>query len=38
VRLGYHPQIDAGGIFTACAIESVGDETVFAFEREYPVR
>ena len=37
-RPGYHPQLDAGGIFTSCAIESLGDETVFAFEQEDTVR
>jgi hypothetical protein len=28
---GYHPQIDAGGVFTSCVIESLGEETTFAF-------
>jgi hypothetical protein len=29
---GYRPQIDAGGEFTSCAIESLVGETVFAFD------
>ena len=29
---GYHPQIDVGGEFTSCAIESLDNETVFAFD------
>lgn len=37
-RPGYHPQVDAGGVFTSCAIERLGDETVFEFEQEYTVR
>lgn len=35
---GYHPQIDAGGEYTSCVIESLGDATVFAFDQEYVVR
>lgn len=37
-RPGYHPEVDAGGVYTSCAIERLGDETVFEFEREYTVR
>lgn len=37
-RPGYHPHVDVGGNFTSCAIESLGDETVFEFEQEYTVR
>jgi hypothetical protein len=29
---GYHPQIDAGGEFTSYVIESLDDETIFAFD------
>lgn len=29
---GYHPQIDAGGVYTSCVIESLGDQTTFAFD------
>jgi hypothetical protein len=35
---GYHPQIDAGGEYTSCAIESLNEETVFEFGKEYMVR
>lgn len=35
---GYHPQIDAGGEYTSCAIESLDEETVFEFDRDYTVR
>jgi hypothetical protein len=34
---GYHPQGDAGGGYTSCAIESLGTDTVFAFDREHLV-
>jgi hypothetical protein len=34
---GYHPQIDAGGVYTSCVIESLGDETTFAFDTVYRV-
>jgi hypothetical protein len=34
---GYHPQIDAGGEFTSCAIESLNEETVFEFDTPYRV-
>ena len=37
-RPGCHPQVDAGGVYTSCAIERLGDEIVFEFEREYTVR
>ena len=37
-RSGYHPQIDAGGVFTSCVIESLGDETIFAFDIAHRVR
>jgi hypothetical protein len=37
-RPGYHLQVDAGGVFTSSAIESLGDEPVFEFEQEYTVR
>lgn len=37
-RPGYHPRVDAGGVFTSCAIESLDEETVFEFEQEYTVR
>lgn len=30
-RPGYHPQVEARGDYTSCAIESLGDETVFEF-------
>lgn len=35
---GYHPQIDTGGEYTSCAIESLNDETTFEFDRAYTVR
>jgi hypothetical protein len=35
---GYHPQVDVGGQYTSCAIESLSDEAVFAFGREHVVR
>lgn len=34
---GYHPQIDAGGEFTSCTIESLNEETLFAFYTPYRV-
>ena len=34
---GYHPQIDVGGEFTSCAIESLDNETVFAFDTPHRV-
>ena len=37
-RSGYHPQVDAGGVYTSCAIESLDDETEFEFDTEYTVR
>jgi hypothetical protein len=37
-RPGYHPQVDAGGVYTSCVIERLDDETMFDFEREYTVR
>ena len=33
-RPGYHLQVDASGVYNSCAIENLGDETVFAFEFE----
>ncbi|MGO8948513.1 MAG: hypothetical protein ACLQUY_12805 [Ktedonobacterales bacterium] len=29
---GYHPQIDTGGEYTSCIIESLDGETSFAFD------
>ena len=37
-RPGYHPQVDAGGVFTSCAIERSGDETAFEVAQGYAVR
>ena len=34
---GYHPQIDTGSEFTSCAIESMNEETVFAFDTPHRV-
>jgi hypothetical protein len=34
---GYHPQIDADGVFTSCVIESLSGETTFAFDTAYRV-
>jgi hypothetical protein len=35
---GYHPQVDAGDEYTSCAIERLGEETVFEFDKTYVVR
>ena len=34
---GYHPQIDAGGVLTSCVIESLAEETIFAFNAVHRV-
>lgn len=34
---GYHPQIKAGDGYTSCVIESLGDESVFDFDKEHIV-
>ena len=34
---GYHPQVDVGNEYTSCAIESLGQETVFEFNATYVV-
>lgn len=36
-QTGYHPQIDIRGIHTSCVIESLGEEEVFAFDKEHLV-
>jgi len=33
-RPGYDLQVDARGVYNSCAIENLGDETVFEFEFE----
>lgn len=35
---GYHPQVDAGGVYTSCTIESLDEEAMFEFDQEYTVR
>ncbi len=35
---GYHPQVDAGGIYTSCTIESLDEEKLFEFDRAYTVK
>ncbi len=35
---GYHPQVDAGDVYTSCAVESLDEEIVFEFDKEYTVR
>jgi hypothetical protein len=34
---GYHPQLAVGGASTCCAIESLENDVVFAFDRAYVV-
>lgn len=36
-QTGYHPQIDAGGVFISCVIDSLGNETTFAFDMVHRV-
>jgi hypothetical protein len=35
---GFHPQIDVGdGIYTSCIVESIGDDHIFSFDKEFEV-
>lgn len=37
-RSGYHPQVKVGDKYTSCAIESVGGETEFEYDKPHVVR